>query len=131
MWTEKVTWFSNDVGKKGQIAVGQLADVIVPDRDYFACAEDDIAGASSLLTIVGGKVVYATGEFSALDDNPPPPAMPDWSPVRKYGGFAAWKQGTSPALRCSRLQQLDADVHGAAVCMVMTTAARGWLRRHA
>ncbi|MEW9584715.1 amidohydrolase [Paraburkholderia sp. DGU8] len=93
MWTEKVTWFSNEVGKKGQIAVGQLADLIVPDRDFFACAEDDIAGASSLLTVVGGKVVYATGEFAALDDSPPPPAMPDWSPVRKYGGFAAWKQG--------------------------------------
>jgi predicted amidohydrolase YtcJ len=93
MWTEKVTWFSNEVGKKGQIAVGQLADLIVPDRDFFACAEDDIAGASSLLTVVGGKVVYATGEFAALDDSLPPPAMPDWSPVRKYGGFAAWKQG--------------------------------------
>jgi predicted amidohydrolase YtcJ len=93
MWTEKVTWFSNEVGKKGQIAVGQLADLIVPDRDFFACAEDDIADTSSLLTVVGGKVVYATGEFASLDDSPPPPAMPDWSPVRKYGGFAAWKQG--------------------------------------
>jgi predicted amidohydrolase YtcJ len=93
MWTEKVTWFSNEVGKKGQIAVGQFADLIVPDRDFFACAEDDIAGTSSLLTVVGGKVVYATGDFAALDDSPPPPAMPDWSPVRKYGGFAAWKQG--------------------------------------
>lgn len=93
MWTEKVTWFSNEVGKKGQIAVGQLADLIVPDRDFFACAGDDIAGTSSLLTVVGGKVVYATGEFASLDDGPPPPAMPDWSPVRTYGGFAAWKQG--------------------------------------
>ena len=93
MWTEKVTWFSNEVGKKGQIAVGQLADLIVPDRDFFACAEDDIAGTSSLITVVGGNVVYATGEFAALDDSPPPPAMPDWSPVRKYGGFAAWKRG--------------------------------------
>ena len=93
MWTEKVTLFSNEVGKKGQIAVGQLADLIVPDRDFFACAEDDIAGTSSLITVVGGNVVYATGEFAALDDSPPPPAMPDWSPVRKYGGFAAWKRG--------------------------------------
>jgi predicted amidohydrolase YtcJ len=93
MWTEMVTWFSNEVGKKGQIAVGQLADLIVPDRDFFGCAEYDIAGTSSLLTVVGGKVVYATGEFASLDDSPPPPAMPDWSPVRRYGGFAAWKQG--------------------------------------
>jgi predicted amidohydrolase YtcJ len=38
MWTENVTWFSNEEGKKGRIEVGQLADLIVPDRDYFACA---------------------------------------------------------------------------------------------
>src|SRR5437868_6427842 len=40
MWTEYVTWFSNEVGKKGRIAVGQLADLMVPDRDFFTCAED-------------------------------------------------------------------------------------------
>ncbi len=34
MWTEKVTWFSNEEGKKGQIQVGQFADLIVPDPEY-------------------------------------------------------------------------------------------------
>jgi hypothetical protein len=62
----------------------------VPDRDYFACTEDEIADATSELTIVGGKVVYGAGDFAALDTSPPPPAMPDWSPVRTFGGFAAW-----------------------------------------
>jgi predicted amidohydrolase YtcJ len=89
MWTENVTWFSNEEGKKGRIEVGQFADLIVPDRDYFACAEDDISGSASLLTMVGGKVVYASGQFAALD-SPPPPAMPDWSPVRTFGGYGAW-----------------------------------------
>src|SRR6202521_1880106 len=50
MWTENVTWFSNEEGKKGRIEVGQLADLIVPDRDYFSCAEADIAGTTSELT---------------------------------------------------------------------------------
>ncbi|TCV93425.1 hypothetical protein EC912_105286 [Luteibacter rhizovicinus] len=90
MWTEKVTWFSNEVGKKGQIQVGQLADLIVPDRDFFACAEDDIADTTSLLTVVGGKVVYGAGPFADADRNPLPPAMPDWSPVRSFGGYAGW-----------------------------------------
>jgi predicted amidohydrolase YtcJ len=90
MWTENVTWFSNEEGKKGRIEVGQLADLIVPDRDYFACAEDEIADITSDLTIVGGKVVYAATDFASLDKSPPPPAMPDWSPVRSYGGYAAW-----------------------------------------
>jgi hypothetical protein len=97
MWTENVTWFSNEEGKKGRIAVGELADLIVPDRDYFACAESEIAGTTSLLTIVGGKVVYAVGEFIQLDEGAVPPAMPDWSPVRRFGGYGAWAQ--EPALR--------------------------------
>src|SRR6266571_4066658 len=67
MWTENVTWFSNEEGKKGRIAVGQLADLIVPDRDYFACAEDEIADIVSELTIVGGKVVYGAADFARLD----------------------------------------------------------------
>jgi predicted amidohydrolase YtcJ len=90
MWTENVTWFSNEEGRKGRIEVGQLADLIVPDRDYFSCAEDEIADTTSDLTIVGGKVVYGAGDFAALDTSLPPPAMPDWSPVRSFGGYAAW-----------------------------------------
>jgi hypothetical protein len=90
MWTENVTWFSNEEGKKGQIRVGQLADLIVPDRDFFACAGDEIADTTSDLTVVGGKVVYGAGDFAHLDDTAPPPAMPEWSPVRRFGGYAAW-----------------------------------------
>src|SRR3984885_13564567 len=90
MWTENVTWFSNEEGKKGRIEAGQLADLIVPDRDYFSCAEDEIADATSLLTMVGGKVVYGAGDFASLDETAPPPAMPDWSPVRMFGGYGAW-----------------------------------------
>ena len=95
MWTENVTWFSNEEGKKGRIQVGQLADLIVPDRDYFSCSEDQIADTTSDLTIVGGKVVYAAGAFKSLDSGAPPPAMPDWSPVRSFGGYAAWGDPTS------------------------------------
>ncbi|TDA49071.1 amidohydrolase family protein, partial [Burkholderia pyrrocinia] len=89
MWTEYVTWFSNEEGKKGRVAVGQLADLVVPDRDFFACAEDDIAGTTALLTVVGGKIVWGAGPF-ASHDAPIPPAMPDWSPVREYGGYGGW-----------------------------------------
>ena len=89
MWTANVTWFSNEEGKKGRIAVGQLADLMVPDRDFLRCPEDEIADTTSLLTVVGGKVVYGAGPFCAYDP-PMPPAMPDWSPVSRYGGYGAW-----------------------------------------
>ncbi|WP_266157070.1 amidohydrolase [Dyella silvatica] len=97
MWTENVTWFSNEVGKKGQIKVGQFADLVVPDRDFFACAESEIADTTSELTMVGGKIVYAAGVFTDLDEAPIPPAMPDWSPVRRFGGYAAWGEDKTGA----------------------------------
>jgi predicted amidohydrolase YtcJ len=96
MWTENVTWFSNEEGKKGRIEVGQFADLVVPDHDFFSCADVDIADTTSDLTVVGGKIVYAKGEFKSLDAPPPPPAMPDWSPVRSYGGYAAWGAKAEP-----------------------------------
>ena len=117
MWTENVTWFSNEEGKKGRIQVGQLADLIVPDRDYFSCAEAEIADTTSDLTVMGGKVVYGAGDFARFDDGTLPPAMPDWSPVRTFGGYAAWGEPSrEPALprkmamRCGCANQCS--VHG-------------------
>jgi predicted amidohydrolase YtcJ len=95
MWTENVTWFSNEAGKKGRIEVGQLADLIVPSGDYFLCPEEEIATLTSDLTLVGGRPVYASGDFASLDTSQLPPAMPDWSPVRTFGGYAAWGQKAS------------------------------------
>ena len=99
MWTENVTWFSNEVGKKGQIKVGQFADLIVPDRDFFACAEHEIADTVSELTMVGGKVVYSAGHFSGFQEVTVPAAMPDWSPVRRFGGYAGWADEAAHAKR--------------------------------
>jgi predicted amidohydrolase YtcJ len=115
MWTENVTWFSNEEGKKGRIEVGQHADLIVPDRDYFACAEADIAGTTSDLTIVGGKPVYGAGDFAHLDEGKVPPAMPDWSPVRAFGGYAAWGDHARQSAVLSRTScscKLACDIHG-------------------
>jgi predicted amidohydrolase YtcJ len=119
MWTENVAWFSNEEGKKGRIEVGHLADLVVPDRDYFSCPESEIPEITAHLTVVGGKIVYAASEFAHLDEATPPPAMPDWSPVRRFGGYAAWgdRQGgtaTRAAMRqtasaCGRAQA--GDVH--------------------
>jgi len=97
MWTEKVTWFSNEEGRKGRIEIGQFADLIVPDRDYFSCPDDEIADITADLTIVGGNVVYGAGDFARFDEGAPPPAMPEWSPVRHFGGYAGWASPTAAA----------------------------------
>jgi hypothetical protein len=103
MYTENVTWFSNEEGKKGRIQAGQFADLMVPDRDYFACGEDEIADTTSLLTVVGGKVVYGAGDFASFNEIEVPPAMPDWSPVRTFGGYGAWGASTGKAPAQQRL----------------------------
>ncbi|HDJ1439008.1 TPA: amidohydrolase [Serratia rubidaea] len=85
LWTQGSAWFSSEQGKKGQIKVGQLADLAVLSQDYFSVAEEQIKGIESLLTLVDGKVVYAAGSFSPLAP-PPIPVLPEWSPVTNVPG---------------------------------------------
>nr|WP_027132901.1 amidohydrolase family protein [Geminicoccus roseus] len=86
LWTHGNTWFSGEVGKKGQIAPGQLADLAVLDRDYLAVPDSEIAEIESVLTMLGGAIVHGSGDFTGMAP-PLPPAMPDWSPVRRFGGY--------------------------------------------
>ena len=45
------------------------------------------------MDIVGGKVAYASAEYSKLAP-PALPVSPDWSPVKHYGGYR--QAATSP-----------------------------------
>lgn len=85
LWTQGSAWFSTEQGKKGQIKVGQLADVAVLSQDYFSVPEEQIKGIESVMTVVDGKVVYAAGSFSPLAP-PPLPVLPEWSPVTQGPG---------------------------------------------
>jgi len=86
LWTSANTWFSNELGQKGQIKVGQLADCAVLSADYFSVREEEISDITSVLTFLGGVPVYAGKEFGDLAA-PLPPPMPDWSPVGRFGGY--------------------------------------------
>jgi predicted amidohydrolase YtcJ len=88
LWTVGSSWFSSDEGKKGALVPGQLADVAVLSADYFSIPEEQIKSLESVLTMVGGKAVYAAAEFSDLSP-PALPVSPEWSPVAKYGGYGA------------------------------------------
>ena len=112
MWTERVTWFSNEEDAKGSIKPGQYADFIIPDRDYFTCPEAEIADTTTLLTAVGGKVVYASGAFSKYDDAPRISPLPDWSPVATYGGYGAWGRYPSQGAVIRASQSLQRCCNG-------------------
>lgn len=126
MWTENVTWFSNEEGKKGRIEVGQLADLIVPDRDYFSCREEEIADLTSDLTLVGGKVVYGSGDFARFDESPRPRPCPTG---RRYAPSAVTQRGPSPkvraVVRCSARRPRPAAAPATATSMATTTPPPG------
>src|ERR1700681_2295367 len=86
LYTMGSSWFSTEDGKKGCLNPGQLADFSVLTADYFSIPEEEIKQLESLLTVVGGKVMYAAGEFSQLA-RPALPVSPDWSPIKEYGGY--------------------------------------------
>ncbi len=89
LWTAGSAWFSNEQGRKGRIREGMLADLAVLSDDFFTVAEEDIKAIASVLTIVGGKVVYGAAEFTDLGPAPIP-VLPEWSPVQKVPGH--WRR---------------------------------------
>jgi predicted amidohydrolase YtcJ len=62
------SWFSFDEKKRGSLEAGKLADLAVLSQDYMTVPVDRIHDTESLLTMVGGKVVYAAGPFKPLED---------------------------------------------------------------
>jgi predicted amidohydrolase YtcJ len=88
LYTQGSSWFSNEAGKKGALAAGQLADFAVLTDDYLTVPCEDIKHIESVLTVVGGKIVYATEEFSSHAP-PPLPVLPEWSPIKVFGGYGA------------------------------------------
>jgi hypothetical protein len=87
LYTVGSSWFSSEDGKKGSIVPGQFADLSVLSGDYFSVPEEEIKRLESVLTVVGGRIVFASGDFKELDP-PPLPVSPHWSPVKTYGGYA-------------------------------------------
>jgi predicted amidohydrolase YtcJ len=63
LYTRGSAWFSFDEDKRGSLEPGKLADLAVLSKDYMTVPVDQIGGIESLLTMVGGKVVYAAGAF--------------------------------------------------------------------
>jgi len=86
LYTHGSAWFSSDDQHKGRLAVGQLADFAALTADYFQVEEDEIRRLESVLTVLGGKVVYGREEFAELAPELPRPS-PDWSPSARFGGY--------------------------------------------
>jgi predicted amidohydrolase YtcJ len=58
LYTAGGAWVTGEERSKGVLAPGYLADLAVLSEDYFSVAEERIPTIRSVLTMVGGRVVY-------------------------------------------------------------------------
>jgi predicted amidohydrolase YtcJ len=70
IYTQGSAWFAHDENRRGRLVPGTLADLAVLNDNYFTAPISDIAKIRSLLTMVGGQIVYASGAFDGLDAAP-------------------------------------------------------------
>jgi len=91
LWTKGASWFSKEEHVKGDINAGELADFAILNDDYFSVAPEKIKDIESVLTAVGGKIVYGAGEYRNLAQQLPK-VSPAWSPVAHFGGYGAPKR---------------------------------------
>ncbi|WP_377273053.1 amidohydrolase [Peterkaempfera sp. SMS 1(5)a] len=86
MYTAAGARLTGEGDVKGVLREGCYADLAVLSEDYFSIPEEDISHIESLLTVVGGRIVHAAGEFEGLAA-PLPAVEPAWSPVAHFGGY--------------------------------------------
>jgi predicted amidohydrolase YtcJ len=60
-YTTAGAWLTREEHLKGSIEVGKLADLTVIDRDYFSIPENEIKDIQTIMTAVGGEIVYERG----------------------------------------------------------------------
>ena len=70
LYTQGSVWFTFDEAKRGTLKVGKLADLAVLSKDYMSVPAAEVGALTSLLTMVGGRIVYADGPFAALEETP-------------------------------------------------------------
>jgi predicted amidohydrolase YtcJ len=88
MYTQAGARLTGEQDVKGILKPGFYGDLAVLSDDFFTVPEQDIPHIESLLTITGGRIVYAAAEYEGMDEAIPA-ISPAWSPVAHYGGYQA------------------------------------------
>jgi predicted amidohydrolase YtcJ len=68
LYTQGSAWFSFEESERGALAPGKLADLAVLSKDYLTVPIEEIGSTVSLLTMVGGRIVYADGPFAGFEE---------------------------------------------------------------
>jgi len=67
-YTVGSAWVSHDERTRGSLEVGKLADFAVLSKDYLTVPVEQVGSIQSVLTMVGGKIVYAAGPYKQLEE---------------------------------------------------------------
>jgi len=67
MYTRNTAFAANDDDKRGTLEPGKFADLAVLSADYLTAPVKEVGKIRSLLTMVGGNVVYAAAPFASLE----------------------------------------------------------------
>ncbi|TRX60556.1 amidohydrolase [Fulvivirga sp. M361] len=86
LYTKGSAWISKEEDVKGTLEVGKYADLSLLSKDYFSIPAEQIKDLKSVLTVVGGEIVYGDEEFEDMSPKLPE-VIPAWSPVKFYGGY--------------------------------------------
>jgi predicted amidohydrolase YtcJ len=65
-YTAGSAWVSHDEDERGTLEVGKRADLAVLSGDYMTVPVGEIGRIESVLTMVGGAVVYSAGGYEDL-----------------------------------------------------------------
>ena len=67
LYTQGSAWFAHDDTRRGRLMPGMLADLAVLSEDYFSVELARVGQIHSVLTMVGGKVMYAAAPFAEME----------------------------------------------------------------
>ncbi len=68
LYTLGSAWFVHDEARRGSLVPGKFADLAVLSRDYLSVPVEQISELESVLTMVGGKVVFANQRFGKFEN---------------------------------------------------------------
>ena len=86
LYSQNGAWLTREETKKGTLTAGKWADLAILSDDYMNIPVERISSITSVMTMVGGRVVYGAGAFAGMAPAALP-VSPDWLPIGVYPSY--------------------------------------------
>ena len=68
IYTRGSAWFTRDDEDLGTLELGKIADIVVLSGDFLETPEEEFRDIHSVLTIIGGDIVYSDNSIVQCSD---------------------------------------------------------------